>query len=357
MTDFEDIRFNPLAFLRDKLLIIIAALAIIAFSTLVLWILRVSTDAIILIDGLQLTALVLILVIEYLRRARFYRKLALMVENLDKASHLLDLIDEPAFIEGALVCQASCAVARLANDELTELKAQSTESSDYTELWVHEVKTPLAAMRLVVDKMHGDDAKKLKYELERIERLVNQALFTARSSSLTNDYAIRELCLRDVVSEACKENMQYLTSLGVSLDLQVAPELSVLADKAWLVFVLSQLITNAAKYDASTITFSGQAPAHEGPDAQTLLEIRDDGCGIPAGDVPRVFDRGFTGEVGRAHGSATGMGLYLAARLCAAMGLSILLGSEEGVGTRVQIGFPHDRRRMELQGVETTGEK
>lgn len=68
----------------------------------------------------------------------------------------------------------------------------------------------------------------------------------------------------------------------------------------------------------------------------------------PAADVPRVFDRGFTGEVGRAHGSATGMGLFLVARMCTQMGLGIMLASEEGVGTRVQISFPHDRRRMHL---------
>ena len=81
-----------------------------------------------------------------------------------------------------------------------------------------------------------------------------------------------------------------------------------------------------------------------------MLEVRDNGCGIPAADVPRVFERGFTGQVGRAHGSATGMGLYLVASLCASMGLHVGLASEEGVGTRVILTFPHDRTRKELFG-------
>jgi len=121
-----------------------------------------------------------------------------------------------------------------------------------------------------------------------------------------------------------------------------------MADKTWLAFILSQLIVNAAKYDATTITFSVCIPDEEGPNACTMLEVRDDGCGVPAADVPRVFDRGFTGEVGRSHGSATGMGLYLVARLCAQMGIGIMFASDQGIGSRVVLGFPHDRRRARL---------
>ena len=240
------------------------------------------------------------------------------------------------------------ALTQLNKDELGELRTQNHERAQYTELWVHEVKTPLAAAKLVLDRMHGPDVAKLKIELERIEGLVEQALFTARSDTLVNDYLIREVRLADAVGEACKSNMCYLASCGVTLNMQVDPQVTVMADRTWLAFILNQLITNAAKYDASTITFTTYEEGNEGPHACTVLELRDDGCGIPAADVPRVFDRGFTGEVGRAHGSATGMGLFLVARMCAQMGLDVLLASEEDIGTRVQIKFPHDRRRMHL---------
>lgn len=347
MTAFESPTFTLLSFLRDRALAIFVCVGVLVFETLVLVVLRVSSDAIVLVDGVQLTALVLVLLVEYLRRARFYRQLETLTRAIDHATHFIDLVEEPSFSEGRAAREAAQSIALLASDEITELKAQTLENGNYIELWVHEIKTPIAALKLLVNGMHGPDAEKLRYETERIEHLVNQALFTARSTSLANDYAIREIGLAEVVGEACKQNMQYLTSLGITLDMRIDPELTVFADKSWLSFILSQVIINSAKYDARTISFSAQQSAREGSDARTVLEMRDDGCGIPAADVPRVFDRGFTGEVGRAHGSATGMGLYLAARLCARMGLSITLTSEEGVGTRVRIGFPHDRGRLD----------
>lgn len=335
-------------FLRDKIAVVAIALLVIAFITFLLVILGVTIDAIVLIDSTLAACVVLALVLEYRRRASFWKDVETAIEALDRTRYIGDLVDEPSFSEGRLALDAMLALTQLNKDELGELRTQNHDRAQYTELWVHEVKTPLAAAKLVLDRMHGPDVAKLKIELERIEGLVEQALFAARSDTLVNDYLIREVRLADAVGEACKSNMCYLASCGVTLNMQVDPQVTVMADRTWLAFILNQLITNAAKYDASTITFTTYEEGNEGPHACTVLELRDDGCGIPAADVPRVFDRGFTGEVGRAHGSATGMGLFLVARMCAQMGLDVLLASEESIGTRVQIKFPHDRRRMRL---------
>lgn len=341
-------RFTPISFVRDKALALMLALVTIAFVTSLLGILGTTTDAILLIDLTLVAVLLLIFVLEYRRRARFWKSIEEALESLDKTRYFDELVCEPTFLEGKIALDMARSIAEQATHEGNELRMQSHDRAQYTELWVHEVKTPLAAARLLLDKMHGEDASKLKLELERVERLVEQALFTARSDTLVNDYVIREIVLGDAVGEACKANMRYLTSCGVAIDIHIDPQTTVVADKAWLAFILTQLIINAAKYDATTITFEAYENDKEGPHACTVLEVRDDGCGIPAADVPRVFDRGFTGEVGRAHGSATGMGLYLVARMCAQMGLGIMLASEEGVGTRVQLSFPHDRRRMHM---------
>lgn len=341
-------RFTAGTFLRDKIAVVAIALLVIAFITFLLVILGVTIDAIVLIDSTLAACVVLALVLEYRRRASFWKDVETAIEALDRTRYIGDLVDEPSFSEGRLALDAMLALTQLNKDELGELRTQNHDRAQYTELWVHEVKTPLAAAKLVLDRMHGPDVAKLKIELERIEGLVEQALFAARSDTLVNDYLIREVRLADAVGEACKSNMCYLASCGVTLNMQVDPQVTVMADRTWLAFILNQLITNAAKYDASTITFTTYEEGNEGPHACTVLELRDDGCGIPAADVPRVFDRGFTGEVGRAHGSATGMGLFLVARMCAQMGLDVLLASEESIGTRVQIKFPHDRRRMRL---------
>lgn len=348
MKSHDIARFTAGTFLRDKIAVVAIALLVIAFITFLLVILGVTIDAIVLIDSTLAACVVLALVLEYRRRASFWKDVETAIEALDRTRYIDDLVDEPSFSEGRLALDAMLALTQLNKDELGELRTQNHDRAQYTELWVHEVKTPLAAAKLVLDRMHGPDVAKLKIELERIEGLVEQALFAARSDTLVNDYLIREVRLADAVGEACKSNMCYLASCGVTLNMQVDPQVTVMADRTWLAFILNQLITNAAKYDASTITFTTYEEGNEGPHACTVLELRDDGCGIPAADVPRVFDRGFTGEVGRAHGSATGMGLFLVARMCAQMGLDVLLASEESIGTRVQIKFPHDRRRMRL---------
>lgn len=348
MKSHDIARFTAGTFLRDKIAVVAIALLVIAFITFLLVILGVTIDAIVLIDSTLAACVVLALVLEYRRRASFWKDVETAIEALDRTRYIGDLVDEPSFSEGRLALDAMLALTQLNKDELGELRTQNHDRAQYTELWVHEVKTPLAAAKLVLDRMHRPDVAKLKIELERIEGLVEQALFAARSDTLVNDYLIREVRLADAVGEACKSNMCYLASCGVTLNMQVDPQVTVMADRTWLAFILNQLITNAAKYDASTITFTTYEEGNEGPHACTVLELRDDGCGIPAADVPRVFDRGFTGEVGRAHGSATGMGLFLVARMCAQMGLDVLLASEESIGTRVQIKFPHDRRRMRL---------
>ena len=177
---------------------------------------------------------------------------------------------------------------------------------------------------------------------------MEQALFYARSTSLVQDYSLRSVGLAACVREACKKNARYLIERGSVPAVEVADDEAVFADAKWLAFVIGQIVVNAAKYGARTIRFSARVEGR-GAAGRTVLEIADDGCGIPAADVPRVFDRGFTGENGRAQGSSTGMGLYLVAQLCEKMGLGVGLASEEGAGTRVMIAFPHDRRALDLR--------
>ena len=216
------------------------------------------------------------------------------------------------------------------------------------ELWIHEIKTPIAAANLMAADLHGPVATKLKGELDRIESQVEQALYYARSTSLAKDYAIRETALADAVRAACRKNARYLIESGVSVEVGLADDETVFADATWLSFIVGQVLANAAKYGASCVRFSSRTEG-EGGAARTVLAMADDGCGIPAADVPRVFERGFTGTNGRAQGSSTGMGLYLAAVMCEKMGLGLGIASEEGTGTRVMIAFPHDRRRLDVQ--------
>lgn len=345
----KPLRFTFGTYLKDKVPFLAVTVLLIAFLTTSLFVLALSPAGILTLDATLVVGAILYLAFDYTREANFWRTLADCANALEKSAYFGDLVEDPKSLRGKIAYDTALAIANADNEELANLRSAVRANSEYIELWVHEAKTPLAAAKLITKRMQGQDALVLRRELERMSDLIDQALFAARLESLDRDYLIREVNLAAIAKEACKSHMYYLTSLDVALDFRIDPNLMVFADKMWLEFIITQIVINAAKYDAKTISFTAFDAEEESSSACTIFEIKDDGCGIPAGDVPRVFDRGFTGEVGRTHGSATGMGLYLIARMCASMGLSVMLASEEGIGTRVQISFPHDRRRLRLE--------
>lgn len=338
-------RFGPGAYLRDRAAALGALACCLAGMVCMLPPLGVTLAGTLTVTGFVALCAGIALALDYQRRVRFYREAAALVREVSSACHFPALIDEPRFLEGRLAYQMADSLARLANDEVGDAQSNAQNYREYVELWIHETKTPIAAAKLMLASMHGEQKAKLTRELERIDAQVEQALYYARSTSLANDYAIREVRLAGAVREACKKNARFLIERSVAPAIDVPEDTRVLADEPWLVFVLGQVVVNAAKYGARTIAFSAQVEEEGTPRECTVLEVRDDGCGIPAADVPRVFDRGFTGANGRDRGSATGMGLYLVALMCERMGLGVGLASEEGAGTRVLLSFPHDRRR------------
>lgn len=338
--------FTPGAYLRDRWAVIAIGAFCIALSFGMLCALTTLSGAI-LVAGFTAACGIVALAVEYRRRASFYRELDDLVLSAVRVHQVASLFDEPTFLEGRQAYEAIEALGCRTAADLTALRSDAEAYRSYIELWVHEIKTPIAAAKLMLASMHGERASKLKGELERIESQVESALYYARSNSLSNDYFIREVDLAVVAQDACKRNAHFLIERSVAPCIDVAPGTAVLADATWLGFVISQIVVNAAKYGATEIRFSAEELDAGTSSHRTVLEIADDGCGIAEADVPRVFDRGFTGENGRLSGSSTGMGLYLAAALCERMGLAIALASEEGKGTRVMIAFPHDRRRLD----------
>ncbi|WP_080797501.1 sensor histidine kinase [Arabiibacter massiliensis] len=344
---------TPGAYLKDRLIdVALVALAALGVGAM-LALLGDGWDAALAGAALVAGCGALALAVGYARRRRFYRELARCVEELDKTYHVAALLEEPTFLEGRLAFEALEAAGKAAADDVAAHKQQAEAYRDYIELWIHEIKTPIAAAGLMAAGLHGPEASKLKGELDRIEGYVEQALYYARSTSLAQDFSIRPVSLALTAREVCKKHARYLVEQGVAPAFELDEGAQVFADGKWLAFVMGQVVANAAKYGAHTVRFSAREEG-EGAAGRTVLEIADDGCGIPAADVPRVFDRGFTGENGRRTGSSTGMGLYLAALMCERMGLGIAVASEEGAGTRVLLTFPHDRRRMDSSSLSNT---
>ena len=288
------------------------------------------------------------LAVGFLRDREFYQQLDLFCDSHENARYLSSILDEPRTLEGSIAYRALAVQGKAASDELAARSHDMKEYRDYIELWVHETKTPIASAQLALSSLHGPEIGKVRGDLDRIESRVERALYYARSATLSEDFSIEELNLAALVRKACRQRSRTLIGAGVSLEFAIDEALEVLADAKWTDFIIGQVLENSAKYGAKTIRFESSVKNADTKDGCIELAIGDDGDGITAADVPRVFDRGFTGSQGRAHHKATGMGLYLAAVACERMGLGLRISSEEGTGTAVALTFPLNRTRMDL---------
>lgn len=336
-------RFTFGSYLCDKW----PALLIEVFGLVAIWIMLsvmgLGISAVVFVVGFAVSVFFVILVVEYVRRRAFWNNVEQAIENSQRVSDIAAYIDDPTFLEGAAAYEALDRLLVLANNELTQAKLDSDEYRNYVELWIHETKTPLAAAKLTAQRISVEGSASISSQLERVESQIEQALYYARSVSIVNDYEIHEIRLVETCREACKRNARFLIDHGCTPSFHMSETLTVLTDEPWLLFMLSQVVVNSAKYGAKNIKFSAWSENEGTPHGCTLLEVADDGCGICEADVPRVFDRGFTGTNGRTSGTATGMGLYLVARMCESLGIGVQIASEESVGTRVIFSFPHNR--------------
>ena len=310
--------------------------------------LAVVIAGIMIVTGSNASSVALVLICEvlfacvafaagFLRDREFYQQLDLFCDSPENARYLTSILDEPRTVQG-----------KAATDELAARSRDMKEYRDYIELWVHEAKTPIASAQLALSSLHGPGIDEVRGDLDRVESRVEQALYYARSATLSEDFSIEVLNLAALARKACRQRSRTLIGAAVSLDFAIDDELEVLADAKWVDFIIGQVLENSAKYGAKSIRFKSAVKGAGTKDGCVELSISDDGDGIPAADVPRVFDRGFTGSQGRTHHKATGMGLYLAAVACDRMGLGLRISSEEGQGTTVTLIFPLDRTRMDL---------
>ena len=211
------------------------------------------------------------------------------------------------------------------NDQLACAEQENREYREYLDSWVHEIKTPITSARLIVENEKNPTTLRIDDELRKIDAYVEQVLYYARSTDVEKDFKV-----------ALKTYSKPLIQVGgkpvlKELDIPVA------ADSKSCTFVIGQILSNAIKYrkDNLQVEFSARAEKNT-----VSLFISDNGIGISAADLPRVFDKGFTGENGRRYSKSTGIGLYLSQRLCRKMNISLSISSVPGQGTTVTMVFP-----------------
>lgn len=345
-------------YVRDRFASGLTTLISIALVSFVLTSVSVERDLIILVDIVIALCALGSFSVSYLVRRSFWTQVQRVLSDDEQVLNVTELVNPPSYPEGLRAWDALDAISVAGRKKVAAAAQDTTEYREYIDSWVHEVKTPLAATKLMCESAPEVSSTKVLHELERIEGYVDQALFYARSGSVEHDYLIRKTTVGTLAKNVVRTHKRLLIDARMSITLGQGMGLEVFTDVKWFEFCLGQIIQNAVKYRCQKDPRTGehrisriamharlcnQDSAHE----YVQLRVFDNGYGIPPQDLPRVFDKAFVGENGRLPGQAhsTGLGLYLVKRLCTKMGLRVHIRSQQFEWTELIFEFPTDRTR------------
>ena len=281
--------------------------------------------------------------ISYYKRKRFYNELTNNLQQLDQKYLILEMLDKPNFYDGEFLYQTLYEANKSMTENVKAYEYSINDFKEYVEMWIHEVKVPISSLLLMIHNHPNQFDAKAVNQIKRVDNYIEQVLYYVRSENAEKDYLILETNLNKVIGSVAMKNKDDLLENQIELTVSGA-DANVLTDSKWLEFILNQIFNNSIKYkcaenSAIEVTVTGSAPNSNG---QTTLSIRDNGIGIPKEDLPKVFEKSFTGHNGRIKSKSTGMGLYIAKKLCDKLGHRIEIESEEGSYTTVTIRFGQD---------------
>ena len=281
---------------------------------------------------------------DFFRQRIYLQELESILDSLDQKYLFAECVPPPPNLYDRRLFNLTRRAGRAMTGAVSDAQAAQREYREYVERWVHEIKAPITAARLICRELDGDTRRKLTAEFSQIEAHVERALFYARAENPEQDCLFRQIELEKIAAQAIENHRSLLIQNGVRLEMENM-NCAVYTDEKWAVFILGQLLQNAARYRGETpvITISAHPLGK-----QVQLTVSDNGIGIPAHELPRVFDRGFTGSNGRSRGGSTGMGLYLCRKLSGFLELGLEIVSEEGKQTTVTLTFPAKQNLTKL---------
>lgn len=349
-------------FIKEKLILIIGIILALVSVEILLLAYDISILIRVYCAVIIIFVLVLAILIEYKKKRDYYNGLIKNMEELKEKYLISEIIKTPSFIEGKILKDILQDTGKSMLENVNYYKNIQEDYKEYIELWIHEVKIPIAASKMIIENnkqltinnskdlqkeeneadstiYKSDILRSIDEELDKVENYTEQALFYARSNAVEKDYIISKTNLKEIVNGAILKNKTTLINEKVSIELSNLKDEEVYTDSKWAIFIINQIIQNAIKYskkEDKKIEISSQEK-----NDKVILYIKDNGIGIKKGEITRVFERGFTGENGRIIGQkSTGIGLYLCKKLCDKLGLGIELNSEKDKGTEIRIIFP-----------------
>lgn len=293
-------------------------------------------EAVLYAGGLCLLLLLAVLAADFCRslarRRRYeeiFRNLPLLPEELPAART----------VEEADLQEILKELGRRMEAALTEWENWRQESMDYYTTWVHQIKTPISVMRMTLEGEDTEEHRELSAELFRIEQYVEMVLSYLRLDSDSSDYVFQEYDLDSIIRQAVHKYAPLFVRKKLRLSYEPV-NVKVLTDEKWLLFILEQILSNSIKY-----TQEGSVSITLTPDK--VLNISDTGIGIAPEDLPRIFEKGFTGYNGRSDKKSTGLGLYLCKKAAGRLSHKISVQSKPGAGTVVSIDLDTKMLRTE----------
>ena len=326
-------------YIKEKMVLIIGTILALVSVEILLLAYNISILIRVYCAFIIVFVMALAILIEYKKKKDYYNELIKNMEELKEKYLISEIIKTPNFIEGKILKDILQDTGKSMLENVNYYKNIQEDYKEYIELWIHEVKIPIATSKMIIENNKNEVTKSIDEELDKVENYTEQALFYARSNAVEKDYIINKTNLKEIVNGAILKNKTTLLNEKVSIELSNLKEEEVYTDSKWAVFIVNQIIQNAIKYskkENKKIEISSQEK-----NDKVILYIKDNGIGIKKGEITRVFERGFTGENGRIIGQkSTGIGLYLCKKLCDRLGLGIELNSEKDKGTEVRIIFP-----------------
>lgn len=343
-------------FLSDRKISILCFFLLMVFISLVIYLdasFKVSAANIFYINLVSISFFILYLAVKFLYYKNYFKALNDIVRN--ESDEIINRLPKPKSYEQTLYNDVLEALYNEQSAKIQRLQEQKKEYEEFITSWVHQVKTPIAVSKLIIENNLGSPSKDTLYsieeEIDKIENYIEQALYYSKIDDFSKDYLINEVELSKLVKEAVKKQAKSFINKKIGIEIENT-DLMVTTDKKWLLFILDQVLSNSLKYtsigDTKINNLCGQNEKAGGKikiyglieaKVQKLI-IEDNGIGIKPEDIDRVFDKGFTGYNGRENNKATGIGLYLSKKLARKLGHDITVESKYGEYTKVAIIFP-----------------
>lgn len=327
-------------YLKDKIIYI----SLLVFAVITIEILLIPYDMQIFIKIYVAVAIIAAFLIgflvEYYSKKNYYDTVKSRIRELQEEYLIMEVLPKADFTEANILEDAIRDIGKSMLENVNKYKYLQEDYKDFIELWIHEIKIPIATSKMIVENNKNEITASINEELDKIDNYTEQALFYARSNTVEKDYIVRKIQLKEIVNASILKNKAQLIQNKISIDTKNLDE-TVCTDSKWCIFIINQIIKNSIKYSKNAdrqIEIYGERKKEN-----IILYIKDNGIGIKESEITRVFEKGFTGENGRITGKkSTGIGLYLCKKLCDKLCIGLELNSKKDEGTEVKLIFPNN---------------